>query len=234
MSTFFATAFFLGLAGSAHCVGMCGPIALAVPSPNNTWSARTISTLILNSGRVVTYMLIGAMFGVFGVGVRLAGLQQGVSILAGVVLLMTLMIPGISRRIPMNSHVAMLIARGRSLLGRNLLRTSPEALFLTGTLNGMLPCGLVYAAAIGASTMGSIKEAVLFMGVFGVGTWPALIALRMGGGMLGERSRTVLRKASPVIVSTLAVLLILRGMELNIPFISPPPTTGPSALINCH
>ena len=78
MNPMLATAFVLGAAGSAHCIGMCGPIALAVPSPENGWRARLMSTLILNSGRVSTYALLGALFGAFGTGLRLAGLQQSV------------------------------------------------------------------------------------------------------------------------------------------------------------
>ena len=85
MNPVLAAAFVLGLAGSAHCIGMCGPIALAVPSSSPRWGARLLSTLILNSGRLFTYALLGLAFGAFGTGSRLAGLQQGVSIAAGVV-----------------------------------------------------------------------------------------------------------------------------------------------------
>ncbi|MEO8589379.1 MAG: sulfite exporter TauE/SafE family protein [Flavobacteriales bacterium] len=234
MNAWFVTAFALGAAASAHCIGMCGPIALAVPSPTPGWRARAVSTLILNSGRITTYALIGLGFGTFGQGLRLAGLQQGVSILAGAVLLLSVIVPGLLERWSPTGKLAMLIARSRGMLARNLKRTAPEALFLTGALNGLLPCGLVYAAAIGATAMGTATEGALFMVLFGLGTLPALIALRMSGGMIGTNARVLLRRASPVLVSAMALLLILRGLELGIPMVSPSPTTTPAEISTCQ
>jgi hypothetical protein len=130
--------------------------------------------------------------------------------------------------------MSMGISRLRSALARNLKRTAPEALFLTGSLNGLLPCGLLYAALLGASTDGSAWGGALFMLFFGLGTWPALFALRLGGGMLGDNARTWLRKASPVLVAMVAVLMILRGLELGIPYVSPAPAMTPAETTVCH
>ncbi|MBK6945690.1 MAG: sulfite exporter TauE/SafE family protein [Flavobacteriales bacterium] len=234
MNALLATAFILGIAGSAHCVGMCGPIALAVPSPAPGWRARLSSTLILNSGRLLTYMLLGVAFGAFGKALELAGLQRTTTIVAGTILLISVIVPGLFERWSPTGSIALFIGRMRSLLARNLKRTAPEALFLTGSLNGLLPCGLVYAAALGAATFGTVWQRALFMALFGLGTWPALIALRMSGSMLGTNARKMLRRASPVLVTTLAVLMILRGLELGIPLISPPPPTVAGTIINCH
>lgn len=234
MNAMLATALLLGAAGSAHCIGMCGPIALAVPSPGAGWYARLSSTLILNTGRIVTYALIGAAFGAFGRGAQLLGLQQGVSIIAGVVLLASVILPGLLERWSPTGRLALLVGRLRSTLGRNLQRTAPEALFLTGALNGLLPCGLVYGAALGATATGGSMEGALFMVVFGLGTWPALVGLRMSGHMIGSRARAVLRRASPGIVAGLAVLMILRGLELGIPMVSPAPVPLHENLIGCH
>ncbi|MBL7984976.1 MAG: sulfite exporter TauE/SafE family protein [Flavobacteriales bacterium] len=234
MNPLLATGFVLGIAGSAHCIGMCGPIALAVPSSGKGPLARGSSTVVLNSGRLVTYALIGATFGWFGWGARLAGLQQGISIAAGLVLLLTVILPGIIERWLPTGRMALLLSRLRGTLARNLKRTAPEALFLTGLLNGALPCGLVYSAAIGSAAMGSTAESILFMVAFGLGTWPALIALRTGGGLLGGHARQYLRRLSPVLVSVAGCLLILRGLELGIPLISPPPQLVPAVLTTCH
>ncbi|MBP6574444.1 MAG: sulfite exporter TauE/SafE family protein [Flavobacteriales bacterium] len=234
MNPMLATAFVLGAAGSAHCIGMCGPIALAVPSPGNGWRARLMSTLILNSGRVSTYALLGALFGAFGTGLRLAGLQQSVSIIAGAVLLLSVIVPGLLERWSPTGRLSLWIGRLRGALARNLKRTAPEALFFTGALNGLLPCGLVYAAAIGAAAMGTMQHGALFMMLFGLGTLPALIGLRMSGSMIGTSARALLRKASPVLVSALAVLMILRGLELGIPMVSPPAVTEPTQVTACH
>ncbi|HRH69584.1 MAG: sulfite exporter TauE/SafE family protein [Flavobacteriales bacterium] len=234
MNAWFVTAVLLGAASSAHCIGMCGPIALAVPSPAPGWRARAGSTLILNGGRIFTYALIGLTFGTLGQGLRFAGLQQGVSIVAGTVLLLSVIVPGLLERWSPTGTLSIWIGRGRGLLARNLRRTAPEALFLTGALNGLLPCGLVYAAAIGAAAMDSAEQGALFMAVFGLGTWPALIALRMSGSMIGHPVRALLRRSSPILISAMAVLLILRGLELGIPMVSPAAATVPAQISACH
>ncbi len=234
MNALLAGAMVLGVAGSAHCIGMCGPIALAVPSPASGWRARLSSTLLLNLGRITTYALIGAAFGTFGRGAQLAGLQQWVSILAGSVLLASVIIPGLLERWSPTGRLSLMVGRLRSVLGRNLKRTAPEALFLTGALNGLLPCGLVYGAALGATAMGTANDGALFMIFFGAGTWPALIGLRMSGHLVGTKSRVLLRKVAPILVSGMAVLLILRGLELGIPMLSPAPVAMQESTIGCH
>ncbi|MBL7950354.1 MAG: sulfite exporter TauE/SafE family protein [Flavobacteriales bacterium] len=234
MNTMLATAFVLGVAGSAHCVGMCGPIALAVPSPRNTFGSRLTSSLLLNTGRLMSYAFLGAAIGVFGAGMRLAGLQQVVSMAAGVLLLLTVMLPGLLERWSPTGRIAMVIGRLRHLLARNLARTAPETLFFTGVLNGLLPCGLVYAALIGTSAMSSPLEGSVFMALFALGTWPTLIALRMSAGLVGARVRERLRSISPLLVTLVAVLMILRGMELGIPYVSPAAAITPVEVTACH
>jgi sulfite exporter TauE/SafE len=190
--------------------------------------------LLLNSGRIATYALIGAAFGAFGHGLRLAGLQQAASIAAGLILLVSIVVPGALERWLPASRGAMLIGRLRSSLARNLKRTAPEALLLTGMLNGLLPCGLVYAAAIGSSVMGTAGTGALYMALFGLGTWPMLFAVRMGSGLLGQKARFALRRASPVLVGAVAVLLVLRGLELGIPYLSPSGTLTGIEASACH
>lgn len=234
MNAMLATALVLGVAGSAHCVGMCGPIALAVPSPSNTWSARVWSTVLLNSGRLVSYTLLGAAIGVFGVGMRLVGLQQVVSIAAGALLLLTVVVPGLLERWSPTGQVALLLGRLRRALAQNLKRTAPEALFFTGMLNGLLPCGLVYAALIGAGTMASSVDGAMYMALFAVGTWPALFAIRLSKDLFGDRMRGALRHISPALVTVVAVLMILRGLELGIPYVSPAGVPIGAEVTACH
>lgn len=234
MNVMLATALVLGAAGSAHCIGMCGPIALAVPSIGTTRGSRWASALILNAGRLSMYVLLGAAIGTFGQGLRLVGSQQMVSIVAGTVLLLSVLVPGLLERWNPNGRIALFIARLRSTIARNLRRTAPEAIFITGLLNGMLPCGLVYAALLAASSMESVAGSMGYMALFALGTWPALIALRMSGGLIGQAMRAKLRRAAPVLVACLAVLMILRGMELGIPMISPPSIMSPVQTTACH
>ncbi|MBP8823621.1 MAG: sulfite exporter TauE/SafE family protein [Flavobacteriales bacterium] len=233
MNAWLATALVLGLAGSAHCVGMCGPIALAVPSHSNKAGARWASTILLNGGRLTTYALLGAAVGVLGLGLHWAGLGRVVSMAGGALLLLSVIVPGLLVRWWPTGRLAMGIGRLRGALARNLRRTAPEALFLTGMLNGLLPCGLVYAAMLGAATMASPGEGALFMAAFGMGTWPALVALRMGGGLLGSGTRAWLRNLSPVLMAAMGLLLILRGLELGIPFISPGPMATHATAVGC-
>lgn len=233
MDPMFATALVLGVAGSAHCIGMCGPIALAVPSSGTGTGARLRSTLLLNGGRLTTYLLLGMAIGTFGHGLRLAGLQQVISVVAGVLLLLSVLLPGLLRRFSPAGRLSMGLSHLRSLLARNLKRTAPEALFFTGLLNGLLPCGLLYAALLGASSHASAMDGALFMLFFGLGTWPALIALRLGGGLVRDGARTWLRRASPMLVSVVAILMILRGLELGIPYVSPGPVMAASATMEC-
>ena len=177
--------------------------------------------------------MLGAAIGTFGHGLRLAGLQQMVSIGAGMLLLLSVLLPDLVRRISPGGRLAMGISRLRGMLARNLQRTAPEALLLTGMLNGLLPCGLLYAALLGASARASAVDGALFMLLFGLGTWPALIAVRMGGGMIGPELRTWLRKASPVLVAAIALLMILRGLELGIPYVSPGKVVTPMEVTVC-
>ncbi len=233
MNAVWLSALVLGAAGSAHCVVMCGPIALAVPTTGRSWSARVGSTLLLNGGRLVTYGLLGALFGAFGMGLRLAGLQQIVSIATGSLLLLAVLMPRLLDRTAPSAIVAVGLSRLRSFLARHLRRTAPEAIFLSGMINGMLPCGLVYAALIGSLALGSSLEGMVFMMLFGIGTWPALFALRLGRVMLATDARQLLQRLAPVALTAMAVLLILRGLDLGIPFISPSAPTIPFTVTNC-
>ncbi|MGV3638408.1 MAG: sulfite exporter TauE/SafE family protein [Flavobacteriales bacterium] len=234
MSPMLATAFVLGAAGSAHCIGMCGPIALAVPSPRDTFGSRLSSSLILNAGRMISYAGLGAAIGVFGAGMRLAGLQQAATIGAGILLVLTVVVPGSLERWLPTSRIAVAIGRLRSTMARNIKRTAPEALFFSGVLNGLFPCGLVYAALLGAAAQGSVLDASMFMILFALGTMPALIALRVSAGSLLGAVRQHLRRLSPVMMVGLGVLMILRGLELGIPLVSPGPMMDPTAVTACH
>jgi len=216
-----ATAFLLGVLSSAHCIGMCGPLALAVPSPKQSFGARLGSAIAMNGGRIVTYALIGAGFGLFGRGLQLAGLQQVVSIVLGVVIILGLLVPRVFRSIGIGRVAGTFVMRAQGLMARQLKRTSPEGLFFTGMLNGLLPCGMVYLAAAGALAQNGWLQGALFVVFFGLGTWPALVGLKVSGSYLGPGLRTVLRKAAPYAYAIMGVLFILRGLDLGIPFISP-------------
>ena len=94
-------------------------------------------------------------------------------------------------------------------------------LFLIGLLNGLLPCGLVYMAVAGALATGNIVYSGLFMAFFGLGTLPAMLAMSYAGSFVSLTMRNKIKKAVPYILCFMGILLILRGLNLNIPYISP-------------
>lgn len=233
MEGMLATALLLGMLGSAHCIGMCGPLALAVPSPGRSLPERLASAFALNGGRVVTYALLGAAFGLFGKGLQLAGLQQGVSIALGVVILLGLLAPRVWRRVRLERAAGAFVMRMQGIMARQLRRTSWEGLFLTGMLNGLLPCGLVYLAAAGALAQDGWWNGAAFMALFGLGTWPALVLLKVSGSYAGPGMRSALRSMTPYAYALMGILFILRGMDLGIPFISPDLPEANSAAQEC-
>jgi sulfite exporter TauE/SafE len=231
-----AAALTMGLLGSLHCLGMCGPIALMVPVDKNTWWRRSIGGLSYNLGRVATYGILGAIFGLLGLGIHLAGAQQWLSISLGMLIILAAVIPMIFRKRVIGSDLgpfSRLIDLLKASLGKLISRRSPNALFTIGLLNGLLPCGLVYIAIAGATATGSIAQGTLFMVFFGLGTLPAMFAVNMVGHLLSVKARNRLRKIIPVAVIVLGLLFIVRGMNLGIPYLSPQ-LSGTELPMKCH
>jgi len=212
------TAFVLGTVGSLHCAGMCGPLALALPTAGNSAPAYFAGRLAYNLGRIITYCLLGLMFGVLGKTLFLAGVQRWVSIALGVMLLAGLFA---SRKVALWRPVTGLVDRLKAGMSALLRRRSVTALTVLGLLNGLLPCGLVYVAAAGATLTGGIFSGAMYMAAFGAGTVPMMLAISLSGKLVPVALRLKLARAIPVSVFLLAALLILRGLSLGIPYLSP-------------
>src|ERR1700752_1363380 len=90
---FLLAALSLGFFGSFHCIGMCGPIALAIPVYNQNKFHKTASIIFYNAGRIFTYSLLGVLFGLIGQGFALAGLQQLLSVTLGLIILTGVLLP---------------------------------------------------------------------------------------------------------------------------------------------
>ena len=212
----------LGLAGSLHCVGMCGPIALALPRPPGPTRSLLAGRLLYNLGRAVTYAAMGAVFGLLGQSLLLAGWQRGLSITAGVLILAYVLSTWLGRgRWSLESAALRFIAPVQRTLGRLLQRTSTGGLLVVGLLNGLLPCGLVYVALAGAAATGSAWGGAGFMFIFGLGTLPMMLAISLVGPSLYGRFRGRFQRVIPLALGVMAVLFILRGLELGIPYVSP-------------
>ena len=214
----FWTAFIMGLFGSLHCVGMCGPIALALPVQTESRWSMVSKILLYNFGRTTTYIFLGTLTGLLGEGLFLAGMQKWLSIGLGVFLLIVALfsinIESKLLRLPFVGNMFLFV---KYLLGKFLKNNTAPALFRTGLVNGFLPCGLVYMAIVGAVSMGRVVDSVLYMFLFGLGTIPLMLLTSLAGQVAGLKWRNGIKKLFPVFVASLALLLIYRGIRFDLP-----------------
>lgn len=214
----FWTAFTLGLIGSTHCLGMCGPIALAIPMTTSQRFQMAFQALKYNLGRVATYALLGAVFGLLGMGVALAGFQKGFSIIVGVLLLFAAFFSlnwesKLTNKSPLRHFFNFI----KKQIGKLLSNRPRQAHFLIGVFNGFLPCGMVYLAIAGAITTGDVLNGMLFMTLFGLGTMPLMLGIMLLGNVVKPSFRNILRSIAPFIMVAFAILLIARGLNVNLP-----------------
>ncbi len=222
-ANFIVAAVTLGLVGSFHCVGMCGPIALAIPLNNESWFTKITGSVLYNLGRAVTYAIMGAIFGLVSEGFVMAGFQKWVSILMGSIMVLSVLFPSLYKnRFDFDKKAFSFIGKIKLKLGSLLRKKTYSSLFFIGLLNGLLPCGLVYMAIAGALATGSSVSGSLFMFIFGIGTLPMLFAISILGNSISLKLRRKMTKLIPVAVMFIGVLFILRGLGLGIPYISPP------------
>jgi hypothetical protein len=227
-------ALLLGLLGSLHCVGMCGPIALALPVGTLSGYRKIPGILSYNSGRIFTYAALGMIAGFTGQTVKWAIGQQALSIMAGSFILLFIIAGAIGKKLPSVKLFPKFFSALRNKLGILFRKKSLSSFFLIGLLNGMLPCGLVYAAIAGAVSSGSFIGGAAFMTLFGLGTVPALFSLSFLESKINFSARSKIKKAVPVLVGVMAVLLIIRGLGLGIPYLSPSMQSGVPYCPHCH
>jgi hypothetical protein len=179
-------------------------------------------SFLYHFGRLLTYSLIGFLFGLIGKGLYLAGFQQRLSILIGVLMILTILLPAkILNNFNLTKPLYVVVGKVKSKLGSILQRKSNKALFSIGFLNGFLPCGLVYMAVFGSIASGNSFDSALYMILFGLGTIPMMTGAIFLGNFLKVSFRNKIQKAIPIFVIIIGLLFILRGMGLGIPYISP-------------
>ncbi|MEM0992369.1 MAG: sulfite exporter TauE/SafE family protein [Bacteroidota bacterium] len=212
----FWTALSLGFLGSLHCLGMCAPLMLAVPMSTTQRLGLLWQALQYNLGRVLTYSLLGLIFGLLGKGLFLASLQQEFSIFLGIsllgIMLFKINIEYHLLRIPIFERYTQFIKKQLN----HLLRHSNSHLLL-GAMNGFLPCGLVYLALAGAVTTNQALHGAIFMALFGLGTIPLMLSAFFIGRKLQVRFRTALSKFSNVAMFALAIFMLYRGLSVDVP-----------------
>jgi len=228
------TAFTIGLLGSFHCVGMCGAIAFALPRNQYRWKFLS-GRILYNFGRITTYSIFGLFFGFVGQAVSVAGFQQRLSITIGIMMIFAIVIPRkFTQKLFSFGLIAPLVTRLKSGIGRLFGNGSMVSLFSIGILNGLLPCGFVYVGIGGSLTTNSIGGGAAYMALFGLGTLPTMLAASLATNIISLNVRNAIRRFLPFGMALLAVMFILRGMGLGIPYLSPKLASTPTPAAECH
>ena len=216
------TGFLVGLFGSLHCIGMCGPIVIALPIIGESQLKILFGRVLYNLGRVVTYTFMGALFGLFGSRLVMFGLQQYLSIIIGGVILLYILTP---RKIKSKAAETFIYRKTtfaiKSGFSKLISKNSNSSLFSIGLLNGLLPCGFVYVGIAGSLSTGDFLSGTAYMALFGLGTFPVMLATAVFGKVINLNIKRRINKLIPAFAVILALLFILRGLNLGIPYVSP-------------
>lgn len=218
------TQFFLalttGLAGSGHCIGMCGGLVAAFSLTPHGRSGGLPFQLLYHLGRLTTYTLIGAAVGWLGSAIAYTDSFREVSraVLIGSDLF--IIVIGIGTlgafsslnimRFEFPGPTTMFVSASKEL---RMLPPALSALSL-GLLMGLLPCGFLYAVAITAAQSASPQKAALVMLGFGIGTVPALFLFGSATGWLGERARTWLLRLAGLLVALMGIVNLYRHLSM--------------------
>ena len=222
----------LGLAGSLHCVGMCGPLMLALPLDAAGRREVLRQMLTYHSGRILTYAALGVLFGVAGQGIAIAGFQKGLSVAAGVFMVaMAFVAWRFERLVTRLPGFGAFTRRIQLRIGHLMKRQPGGASFYVGLLNGLLPCGMVYAALAGAISSTGGAEGGVFMILFGLGTLPLLLTVGVLGRSLSLPLRQKIRILQPVLLTAAGLLLLQRGLHLDLSVFE---SAVPKAGFDCH
>ena len=230
------SAFILGLLGSFHCVGMCGPIAFMLPVDRSSTFKKITQIAIYHFGRLLAYSIIGLVFGLIGKSLYIFGFQQQLSIIIGVLMILVVLIPQQTfNKYNFSKPIYRLISKVKSALGSAMKKKTMDTFLTIGFLNGFLPCGLVYMALFAAIAGGNAINGILYMAVFGLGTIPLMTTAIYFSQFLKGKARQRIQKAIPVFVILIGALFILRGLGLGIPYLSPAPVYElVSNGVDCH
>lgn len=214
------TAFLTGFLGSLHCLGMCGPLALAAPGDRSSRWAFVSGRLLYNLGRITTYALAGALVSLVGVTAALFELQQIVSVVTGGLLIVWVLgkWAGYGKHIQPPQWWTRWV---RQRLGTLMQQSGNEKLYLLGMLNGLLPCGLLYIGLWQAAMATSVPEGMARMALFGLGTWPMMLGIGLSAGWWRKRLQGRTHVVLPVATLLVGTVLVVRGLALGIPYLSP-------------
>ena len=223
-------AFFMGLLGSLHCVAMCGPLLLALPAGKGH-GRIVFNRIIYQIGRILTYTALGLIIGFISIGAEYKGWQQGLSIFTG------LMLVGMGLFTFFGHHSSGIIKAQQKLFAPLFKRMGywlykPGGNFIAGMLNGFLPCGMVYMALATALNTGNTIAGGRFMLLFGLGTLPLMLLTGIAGNYVKRILPFKLSTWLPTLFLIMGLWFILRGSNLDIPFLSP--LIYPEGMVTCN
>lgn len=203
-------------------MGMCGPIAMMLPVDRTNEAKKVTQIMTYHLGRIISYSILGLFFGLLGRGLFLAGFQQKMSILVGVLMITAIVVPEkVFTQYNFSKPVFKIISQVKAKLGAQFKKKTYRSLFTIGLLNGFLPCGLVYVALFGAIAMQQVHLSVFYMALYGLGTIPMMSLVVYVSNLLTLPVRNTIQKVIPVVIIGIGLLFVLRGLGLDIPFVSP-------------
>lgn len=215
------SALIFGLLGSFHCIGMCGPIAFMLPVDRTNSIKQFYQILSYHFGRLFTYSFIGLLFGLLGKGFYFFGFQQQLSIIAGITMILMILLPKAFQKFNGSKTITKLLFKVKNTLGKELKKKGNDTFFTIGFLNGFLPCGLVYMAVFGALATNNALQGAFYMFLFGLGTVPLMTSVVYLGNFANGSFRKRIQQVIPFVVVFIGILFILRGLGLDIPYVSP-------------
>lgn len=201
---------------------MCGPIAMMLPVDRSNEAKKITQIITYHIGKLTAYGTLGLIFGLLGRSFYLAGMQQQLSIIVGILMILVAIIPErIFAKYNFSKPVYKVITKVKSSLGQQFKNKSYKSLFTIGLLNGFLPCGMVYVALFGAIAMQNVSLGIGYMILFGIGTIPMMVAVVYASGLISFSFRGTIQKAIPLVAVIIGMLFIIRGLGLDIPYLSP-------------
>jgi len=209
----------VGMLGSLHCVGMCGPILLAMPFENhNKW----IGSIIYHLGRILCYGLFGGLLALLGVTLRYSGVHEIISIGLGAFMILSLILFYFNISLfKVSFSNAWVVQKMKKYWGEFFRSKSLLTLGIIGFLNGLLPCGFVYVALGSSLLFNNPVDSFLYMLFFGMGTVPLLLGINLFRNLILNRYRQKIQLFYPIGTFVMGTLLIIRGLALDIPYLSP-------------
>jgi sulfite exporter TauE/SafE len=208
----------MGLISSLHCIGMCGPIALALPVHKGSRLQQFSGLLIYNSGRVLSYSVLGLLVGGIGTSLAWLGYLRYLSVFAGLLMLVYVFWPA---RLDKHFRPPVFWARSVGFLKKRMSvllqsRTAGGWLAL-GIFNGLIPCGMVYMALMSSIATGNVTSGAIYMMIFGLGTFPAMVSIGIAKQKFTPVFRSHIRRFAPVMLAVAGIWLVVRGLLVDLP-----------------